>query len=338
MDIHRLVQKYKSDRDFYLTDRYNETQLRSDFLDTLFELLGWDIKNKAGRPTNEREVILEESLKAGADENTKKPDYTFRLFAERKFFLEAKKPHVNIHEVDAPARQARRYGFTANLKISVLSNFEYLMIYDTSVKVEENDNNQKALIKKYHYTEYEESFEEIRRLLGRESVYSGLFDEEWKDIEVRLKQWSVDKQFLKQINEWRLLLGKEIIAADPSIDMNLLGDEVQSYINKILFLRVCEDRNIETYKELLTIADAGQFNALLDKFRKADSKYNSGLFDQALSEHVVCNASSAFWTIIRQLYFPESPYSFSVFHLTFWVTSMRFSLPRNWQWLMENCK
>ena len=45
----------------------------------------------------------------------------------------------------------------------------------------------------------------------------------------------------------------------------------------------------------------------------ADAKYNSGLFDQALSEQVVCNASSAFWTIIRQLYFPEIPYSFSVF-------------------------
>ncbi len=313
MDIRKLIEKYKAERTYYLTDRYNETLLRSDFLDPLFELLGWDIKNRAGKPTNEREVILEEPLKAGADENTKKPDYTFRLFAERKFFLEAKKPHVNIHEVDAPARQARRYGYTANLKISVLSNFEYLMIYDASVKVEENDNNQKALIKKYHYTEYEEKFEEIKRLLGKESVYSGQFDEEWKDIEVRLKQWSVDKQFLKQINEWRLLLGKEIIAADPSIDMNLLGDEVQSYINKILFLRVCEDRNIETYKELLTIADAGQFNALLEKFRKADSKYNSGLFDQALSEPVVCNASSAFWTIIRQLYFPESPYSFSVF-------------------------
>lgn len=312
-DIRKLVERYEANRSYYFTDRYNESQVRSDFLDPLFELLGWDIKNRAGKPTNEREVILEEPLKAGADENTKKPDYTFRLFAERKFFLEAKKPHVNIHEVDAPARQARRYGYTANLKISVLSNFEYLMIYDTSVKVEENDNNQKALIKKYHYTEYEENFEEIKRLLGKKSVYSGQFDEEWKDIEVRLKQWSVDKQFLKQINEWRLLLGKEIVAAEPSIDMNLLGDEVQSYINKILFLRVCEDRNIETYKELLTIADAGQFNALLEKFRKADCKYNSGLFDQALSEQVVCNASSAFWTIIRQLYFPESPYSFSVF-------------------------
>ncbi len=312
-EIHKLVERYEADRDYYLTDRYNETLLRSDFLDPLFELLGWDIKNRAGRPTNEREVILEEPLKAGASENTKKPDYTFRLFAERKFFLEAKKPCVHIDIVDAPARQARRYGYTANLKISVLSNFEYLMIYDASVKVEESDTNQKALIKKYHYTEYEERFDELNALLGKESVYSGLFDEKWQDIEVRLKQWSVDKQFLKQINEWRLLLGKEILTADPSIDIELLGDEVQSYINKILFLRVCEDRNIETYKELQTIADSGRFNVLLKKFKWADSHYNSGLFDQVLSEQVVCNASSAFWTIIRQLYFPESPYSFSVF-------------------------
>ena len=311
--IEELIRKYESDRNIYLTDHYNETQVRSDFLDPLFELLGWDIKNKAGRSTNEREVILEEPLKAGASENTKKPDYTFRLFAERKFFLEAKKPCVHINDVDAPARQARRYGYTANLKISVLSNFEYLMIYDTSVKVEETDTNQKALIKKYHYTEYEDKFEELQRLLGKDSVYSGQFDEEWKDIEIRLKQWSVDKQFLKQINEWRLLLGKEILNAEPTIDMELLGDEVQSYINKILFLRVCEDRNIETYKDLLAIADGGNFDKLLEKFRKADTKYNSGLFNQALSERVVCNASSAFWTIIRQLYFPESPYSFSVF-------------------------
>lgn len=312
-DIHSLVEKYKADRGTYLTERYNEAQVRNDFLDPLFELLGWDIKNKAGKTTNEREVILEEPLKTGDSENTKKPDYTFRLFSERKFFLEAKKPYVHINDADAPARQVRRYGYTANLKISVLSNFEYLIIYDTSVKVEETDTNQKALIKKYHYTEYEDKFEELRRLLGKESVYSGHFDEEWKDIEVRLKQWSVDMQFLKQINEWRLLLGKEILAANPSIDMELLGDEVQSYINKILFLRVCEDRNIETYKDLLKIADSGSFDKLLEKFKKADTKYNSGLFDQTLSEQVVCNASSAFWTIIRQLYFPESPYSFSVF-------------------------
>ena len=126
MSIKELVRRYEANRDYYLTDKYNETLLRSDFLDPQFELLGWDIKNQAGKATNEREVILEESLKANASENSKKPDYTFRLFSERKFFLEAKKPSVAIESNNETAQQARRYGFTAKLKISLLSNFEYL--------------------------------------------------------------------------------------------------------------------------------------------------------------------------------------------------------------------
>ena len=87
MTIKQLIEKYTADRDYYLTSKYNETLLRSDFLDPFFELLGWDIKNNAGKPTNEREVILEEALKANASENSKKPDYTFRLFSERKFLV-----------------------------------------------------------------------------------------------------------------------------------------------------------------------------------------------------------------------------------------------------------
>jgi len=204
MTIHDLVAKYTEGRNHYLTDRYNETEVRNEFLDPLFHLLGWDITNAAARPTHEREVLVEEPLKAGAGEHTKKPDYTFRLYAERKFFVEAKKPHVDISSDSAPTRQCRRYGYTANLKISVLSNFEWLYIYDTSRKVEETDENTVALIRRYHYTEYEKKFAELQQFIGRDSVYSGKFDEIWKDIEVRLKQWSVDKQFLKQINEHKL--------------------------------------------------------------------------------------------------------------------------------------
>ena len=89
--IRALVQKYEQGKDVYRTARFNETQVRNEFLDPLFEILGWDIRNAAGKNTNEREVLLEEPLKANAASHTKKPDYTFRLFGERKFFLEAKK-------------------------------------------------------------------------------------------------------------------------------------------------------------------------------------------------------------------------------------------------------
>ena len=313
MSIKQLIDKYESDREFYLTNKYNETLLRSDFLDPFFELLGWDIKNNAGKPTNEREVILEEALKANASEHSKKPDYTFRLFSERKFFLEAKKPCVSIESNNDTAKQVRRYGFTAKLQISVLSNFEYLIIYDTSVKVEKEDTFQKAIVKKYHYTEYENKFEEIKRLLGRESVYSNIFDTEWRNIEDRINHYSVDNLFLSQINEWRKALGNEIHKFEPTIDEQQLNDIVQSYLNRILFLRVCEDRNLEDYQTLLKFADSNDFNALIKKFQEADKRYNSGLFDQLLKDKIVENVSSVFWTIIKQLYYPESPYSFSVF-------------------------
>jgi hypothetical protein len=313
MTIKQLIEKYLADRKHYLTNKYNETLLRSDFLDPFFELLGWDIKNNAGKTTNEREVILEEALKANASEHSKKPDYTFRLFSERKFFLEAKKPCVAIEGNNETAKQLRRYGFTAKLKISVLSNFEYLIIYDTSVKVDEAESYNKALIKKYHYTEYESKFDEIKKLLGKDAVYSGAFDTEWQTIETKLNQYSIDTLFLQQFNEWRKLLGSEIYKHDPKIKEQELNDIVQSYLNRILFLRVCEDRNLEDYQTLLAFANASDFKALIKKFEQADKRYNSGLFDQLLKDKIVENISSSFWTIIKQLYYPESPYSFSVF-------------------------
>lgn len=313
MTIQKLVEKYHQNRSQYLRSIYNETEVRNEFLDPFFELLGWDIRNSAGKSTNEREVLLEESLKEGADSNSKKPDYTFRLFSERKFFVEAKKPSVSVDANADYAKQVRRYGFTARLKISVLSNFEHLLIYDCSAPVEEADNHHKALIQQYHYTEFVEKFDEIRTLLGRESVYSGKFDEKWKHIEDRLKLFSVDQLFLKQINEWRLMLGVEILKHDSAIDDSQLNDIVQSYLNRIIFLRVCEDRNLEQYRTLLLFADKKDFQALIEKFEEADKKYNSGIFNQRLSDEIIKNISSVFWTIIKKLYFPESPYSFSVF-------------------------
>lgn len=313
MTIKQLIEKYTADRKHYLTNKYNETLLRSDFLDPFFELLGWDIKNSEGKPTNEREVILEEALKANASEHSKKPDYTFRLFSERKFFLEAKKPCIAIESSNDTAKQIRRYGFTAKLKISVLSNFEYLIIYDTSVKVDQTDNYNKALVKKYHYTEYEEKFEEIKQLLGKDAVYSGAFDMEWQAIETKINQYSIDTLFLQQFNEWRKLLGNEIYRHIPEITERELNDTVQSYLNRILFLRVCEDRNLEDYQTLLAFANENDFNALIKKFEQADKRYNSGLFDQLLKDKIIEDISSAFWTIIKHLYYPESPYSFSVF-------------------------
>ncbi|MCU0285444.1 MAG: type I restriction enzyme HsdR N-terminal domain-containing protein [Acidobacteria bacterium] len=313
MTINDLVKKYDLYRDQYLSINYNETQLRSDFIEPLFELLGWDIKNEKQKPTHEREVILEEPLKGSISESSKKPDYTFRLFSERKFFLEAKKPNIPIQKDDNAAKQIRRYGFTGKLKISILSNFEYLIIYDCSVCVGEDDPYNKALLKLYHYSEYEKNFEELKKYIGKDSVYTGKFDEIWKDIEDKIKKFSVDELFLEHINEWRLLLGIEIHKHAPDISIERLNDVVQGYLNSIIFLRVCEDRGLEFNETLLSFYKIGNFKGLIEKFKEADRRYNSGLFELYLSEKIIENNRSIFWQIIGDLYYPDSPYSFSVF-------------------------
>lgn len=311
--IRDLVDKFEYNINHYRSKQYNETQLRVDFLDPLFALFGWDITNKKNKPTNEREVLVEESLKQTKSSNIKKPDYTFRLFSERKFFLEAKKPSVDILNDSEPAKQIRRYGFTAKLKISVLSNFEYLIIYDTSDLVSEKDKPSDFRVRIYHYTEFEEKFVEINKLLGYESVYSGVFELEWSYIEEKLKKFSVDDLFLKQINNWRLGLAKELIHTDSNMDESKLNDLVQSYINSLFFLRVCEDRNLEIYQTLLSSSRDKDINLLIKILKKADKKYNSGLFKMECIDLILGNRKSFIWTIIDELYYPKSPYSFSVF-------------------------
>lgn len=312
-NLKKLVEKYHNNLNYYRSAIYNETQLRTDFLDQLFAILGWDITNTSGKTTNEREVLVEEGLRAKAGENTKKPDYTFRLFAERKFFVEAKKPSVKIDIDSSSAKQVRRYGFTAKLKISVLTNFEYLAIYDCSNQVAENDPVNNSRIKLYHYTDLVTKFDEIKLLIGRESVYSGQFDNEWSTIENKIARFSVDDLFLQQINSWRLILANEFLIIKPELIEEELNDLIQQYINSIVFLRVCEDRDLEDYETLYHFAKNKDFESLVQKLKSADKKYNSGLFSLPYINEFLNNTESSIWTIIEELYFPHSTYSFSVF-------------------------
>ncbi|MBI2786145.1 MAG: adenine methyltransferase, partial [Legionella longbeachae] len=311
--LSELIRKYESNQGYYRSSSYNETQLRVDFLDPLFKLFGWDITNQQNKSTNEREVLVEEGLKHSKNANINKPDYTFRLFSERKFFLEAKKPSIDILVDLEPAKQIRRYGFTARLKISVLSNFEYRAIYDTSGVVTDQDKASDYRLCLYHFKEFEEKFDEINRLLGRESVYSGSFDEVWLQIEEKIQRFSVDDLFLQQINKWRLNLSEQLLLSDSHIDESKLNDLTQSYINSLFFLRVCEDRNLETYQTLLSSSQKRDTASLVKILKDADRKYNSGLFDLEFIDNFLDDPESYIWNIIDELYYPKSPYSFAVF-------------------------
>jgi hypothetical protein len=52
-----LVAKFEKDKTRYLSKGYPEAQVRVDFINPFFKVLGWDIENKAQKPPHERDVI-----------------------------------------------------------------------------------------------------------------------------------------------------------------------------------------------------------------------------------------------------------------------------------------
>jgi len=231
-----------------------------------------------------------------------------RLSGISKFFVEAKKPAIDVTSHVPSIFQARSYGWSAKHKIVVLTNFEYLLIYDASVMPQPDDNPDVALIKKYHYTEYVKKFNEISMLISKTFVYSGEFDKNFPEITGQNKQ--VDVVFLNQINEWRLKLGQYLY--DKGYDIDIVNDVTQDFINQIIFIRICEDRNLPVYRKLIeTIKDINKIKKELNKlFIQAERRYNSGLFT---GDYIIFDLeNNIILDIIEKLYYPKSPYVFNL--------------------------
>ena len=304
------VRQFSSHVSEYMRQTYNETEVRVDFVNPFFKALGWDVDNETGLPQHLREVTHEATVKV--DENgslrSKKPDYSFRIGTETFFFLETKKPAVDITSDGAPAFQLRRYGWSGNLKISVLTNFADLYIYDCTVRPVETDEIGVALVAHYTYTEYEEKIDEIYDLLSKESVLSGEFANRFDNIYGSFRREPFDEYFLKEIKRWRSNLGKSIWQNTPFISEETLNISVQRILNRIIFLRICEDRNLEHYETLKNIQT---YNELKTLFANADRKYDSGLF--AILEEDQFNVDDGvLLNIFRDLYYPYNSYEFSV--------------------------
>lgn len=309
-EIKRLVEKYRSNEKFYSEARskYNETDTRNEFIDPFFEALGWDIHNKKNLKPTLREVMRENYLTA-----TSRPDYAFTLSGVKKFFVEAKKPSVKVHTDMESILQTRRYGYNAKHLITVLTNFEYLLIFDATVEPKETDNPYTALlIPPIHYSEYEKKFEDIKKYLSRETVYSGNFERNLKELVNKEMNIPIDELFLKQIKEWRLLLANELYKKHSEYSLELISDLVQKFINQMIFLRICEDRNLPIYHNLQkTIEDPEVVQEKIYKmFKEADKQYNSGLFN---GEHIIFDLNNQIiMGMVNKLYRPQSPYEFSV--------------------------
>ena len=315
-----LVERFERNHDAYRSTNYNETQVRREFIDPLFKALGWDIDNEQGYAETYKDVIHEDAIKVG--EATKAPDYCFRVGGTRKFFVEAKKPAVNIKNDINPAFQIRRYAWTTKLPLSIVSNFAEFVVYDCRVKPDQKDKASVARILDIPYTEYSTRWHEIADVFSRDAVLKGSFDKYAETNKAKRGTAEVDDEFLQTIESWRKDLAENLALRNKKLSQPELNFAVQRIIDRIIFLRISEGRGLEEYGRLQALTEKNSIYQQLGKlFRQADDRYNSGLFHFKMEKGrhespddftlALTLDDNLLRRILKSLYYPESPYVFS---------------------------
>ena len=317
--IHNLIETFDKNIDDYHS-RKNETELRREFLDKFFAALGWDVSNEKGYNEAHKEVVHEFSVEVAGQ--GKKADYAFRTGAGKfDFLVEAKKPSVKIESSQDAAFQLRRYGWSAKLPVNILTDFEHFAVYDCRSKPSYNDKASFGRIMLIHYKEYIERWDEIAAVFSPEAVRQGSFAKYSEGMKGKKGTAAVDDSFLQEIERWRDLLARNIALRNADIDIAGLNYAVQMTIDRIVFLRICEERDIEPENQLQNITNHdGVYSELCRLFKLADIKYNSGLFHFKKEEEIISPPDDLTLSlvidnkilkdIISNLYYPKSPYAF----------------------------
>jgi len=321
VSVVELVKRFGEQIEAYKSGKYNETQVRVEFIDPFFEALGWDIHNQQGLAPAYQDVVHEDAIKIGIE--TKAPDYCFRVGGTRKFFLEAKKPAVNIKDDIGPAFQVRRYAWSSKLPLSILTDFEEFAVYDCRIKPHNGDKPSVGRVFYCRFEDYIQKWDEIADIFSKDAVLKGSFDKFAESNKKKKGTTEVDDAFLEEIESWRETLAKNIALRNPKLSQRELNFSVQQTIDRIIFLRICEDRGIEQYGRLQGLLNGtNTYKRLTELFRDADDRYNSGLFHfkeekerDAEPDTLTLSLTiddDALKDILKNLYYPDSPYEFSV--------------------------
>lgn len=320
-EIIELVDKFERNLEAYKNPNYKEEQLKQEFINPFFKALGWDVDNTAGAAPQYRDVIFEDSIKIAG--GTRAPDYCFTLAGRKIFFVEAKKPSVNIDKDIKPSYQLRRYAWSAKLPLSILTDFEELAVYESRTKPKKNDRASSGRIKYLTYKDYVDQWEYLYNTFSKDAVLKGSYDKYAETTKKKKGTTLVDDEFLSEIETWRELLAKDIALRNSDLTVDELNYSVQQIIDRIIFLRMAEDRGAEKYGQLQKLLDKQEiYQELCEIWKAADEKYNSGLFhfknektQKSAPDTLTPNLEikdGIFKQIIKNLYYPDSPYEFSV--------------------------
>lgn len=306
--VEQKVEDFSTHRDEYLSKSFHEVSVRNRFIDPFFLALGWDFEQTNIKP-HLWDVIREYSDQS----TTKRPDYAFRINCELKFFVEAKAPHVPLTHKE-PVFQAKRYAFSTNGKapVVILTDFEEFRVFNALKKPNFNLPLE-GVLKQFDLTfdQYLKKWDHIYDHFSREAVAEGALEKLKGKLTRNTK--TLDQEFLTEITEWREMIARNIALRNRDLTVDELNVSVQRILDRLIFIRNLEDRQIEAEGKLLSIAESktGIYQKLVPVFRKLDREYNGLLFKEHFCEKLSIDDKVLFY-IIKHLSWPVSPYQFDV--------------------------
>ncbi|RKY09029.1 MAG: hypothetical protein DRP66_03225 [Planctomycetota bacterium] len=340
--LRRLVNGFRENLKNLKDDQTPEAVIRQEYIDEFWKLLGWDVNNAAHRSLAQKDVVIEATVGTieGTRERSRRPDYLFRIGGFPRFIVEAKRPSVDVFKDKDAIFQAKTYAWSAQIPFAILTNFERFRLFDTTIKPY-YDEAGKGLVVDFdlRFEDYEEQWDVLCKTFGREAVAEGSLESLLASIKkvrkgrrirgidrmlIDLKgSEPVDRAFLGHLEQYRLRFAQGIYRdnkknfpeANTRHGAARLTEATQRLIDRIVFIRVCEDRNITSYGRLRDIVNHAAknrlelYDELVGEFRNFDQKYNGYLFKAHFSEDLTISGD-LLADFVRTLYLPDGPYRF----------------------------
>jgi adenine-specific DNA-methyltransferase len=241
--IGKLAATFQANEARYLSSDYQEAETRKDFIDKFFIALGWDVNHDEQTNPYEQEVKVERSISAAGQ---RRADYAFHLapnYRNVRFFVEAKKPHGDIATADNYF-QTIRYGWNSETPLAVLTNFKEFHVLDCRYRPD-IATAPSRYVAKYHHSDYfdHKKLAEIYWLFSHEAVADGALEKRAKELpKPRGKAvqhglfsggyQSIDESFLKELDEYRIILARTFKNKNLSLDGETLTELVQRTLDR----------------------------------------------------------------------------------------------------------
>lgn len=307
-NLRALVDRFLQARSSGQLHNSSEATIRT-WIDDLLKIFGWDVHN-----TNQ--ILTEHSL--GRTERAKlrqigssniRPDYTFVNGSVALAFLDAKSPAVNIQNDKDAAFQIRSYGWSIGAPFSIVTNFQQLAIYDCSIIPHVDEEANFAQVYFFTCDQFVANYEILKKFLLRTNLLAG-------DIKFAApKGNALDERFSKILGDTRLELARSILRHNDVDNVNTLSFYVQTIIDRILFIRVCESRGLETDGLLRNFAESGFWENFKNcSYADFYDRYDGPMFRRILPLQSLSIGNDVFRSFIKNLYYP-SPYRFDVIPL-----------------------